>query len=152
MKAIELIIGKVWISYDDNGRKIGILQIQSDDTFIHLKNQGGKDEYTRDQVEQIFQLIQKDTKETESQLFGYPVRDHKIFHKDMIDELPCYKKTEISPVWIAAGYFGVLVGKVWQEKFCPKLSTLKEKEYVGPFKTKMEMKMATKKKNNEIDK
>ena len=80
---------------------------------------------------------------TETTIKGYPVDFDTPFvadEEDKISELPLFTKTKTSKVYHCAGYYCIKFPKGWTQSFSPKLSTLKKYEYIGPFKTEMEMK------------
>ena len=54
-------------------------------------------------------------------------------------DLPLFSKKESSEIYYCAGYYCLNFPKNWMPAFCPKLSTLKSYEYLGPFKTEFEM-------------
>jgi len=69
---------------------------------------------------------------------GYPIKHTKAF--DIKNEtFPSYAKVENSQTRFAAGYYGLLFPNGWAGAYCPKASTLNEIEWVGPFRTKLEM-------------
>lgn len=57
-------------------------------------------------------------------------------------ELPVYRRSSTSNTFYAAGYYGVRFPNGWVQSYCPKLATLKENEFIGPFTTKLEMQNA----------
>jgi hypothetical protein len=55
------------------------------------------------------------------------------------NKLPLYSKKASSEVYYSAGWYCLNFPKNWMQAFCPKLSTLEEYQYAGPFKTELEM-------------
>lgn len=78
---------------------------------------------------------------------GYPIKHNNAVPVDG-SELPTYKrgKTEHS-----AGYYGIKFNHGWVTSYCPKLTTLTENEYIGPFRTKLEMLNSIAQKKRAID-
>ena len=72
------------------------------------------------------------------EIAGYPVK-HDTIHDPQETPVPSYKKLANSDIRFAAGYYGVLFSNGWVAGFCPKLATLSQYKYIGPFKTKLEM-------------
>lgn len=72
------------------------------------------------------------------EIAGYPIK-HDTVHDPQETPVPNYKKSANSDIRFAAGYYGVLFSNGWVAGFCPKLTTLSQYEYIGPFKTKLEM-------------
>lgn len=52
--------------------------------------------------------------------------------------VPSYSKNENNKVRYAAGYWAFRYTTGWQMAWCPKIATLNELEYAGPFTHKME--------------
>lgn len=67
---------------------------------------------------------------------GYPIKHTAIVHIESSNGLPVYKKGNVT---FAAGYYGVKFDNGWSASYCPKLSTIDGNEYIGPFRTKLEM-------------
>lgn len=65
------------------------------------------------------------------------------------NNLPLFSKKSTSEVYYSAGYYCLNFPKNWMPAFCPKLSTLTTYEYLGPFKTEMEMKSVLTKSRRE---
>ena len=71
---------------------------------------------------------------------GYPVEfdnPNEVILKG--NKLPLFSKKATSEVYYSAGYYCLHFPKNWMPAFCPKLSTLETYEFVGPYKTEMEM-------------
>lgn len=74
---------------------------------------------------------------------GYPTCvDAPYPVDDDYNALPVFAKREGSTVAFCAGYYVVRSPKAWRQLFCPKLSTLETRPFVGPFKTPQAMKKA----------
>lgn len=67
---------------------------------------------------------------------GYPVKHPNMVAADTELDLPVYKRGKTEH---AAGYYGVKFAHGWVTSYCPKLTTLTSNEYIGPFRTKLEM-------------
>lgn len=78
---------------------------------------------------------------------GYPTK-HQSAHDVKMDEYPSYAKTQGSTNRFAAGYYGVRFSHGWVHSFCPKVTTLQENEWIGPFRTKIEMSNAITQRKN----
>ncbi len=71
---------------------------------------------------------------------GYPVdfdNPSEVLVKG--NKLPLFSKKSTSDVYYSAGYYCLNFPKNWMPAYCPKLSTLETYEYVGPFKSEIEM-------------
>lgn len=71
---------------------------------------------------------------------GYPVdfdNPHEVILKG--NTLPLFSKKSTSDVYYSAGYYCLHFPKNWMPAYCPKLSTLENYKYAGPFKSEVEM-------------
>lgn len=73
-------------------------------------------------------------------VLGYPA-NCKPFNPvwDVQNKLPLFTKNAKSRSLHAAGYYIIKFEHGWAQAFCPKLNTLTENEFQGPFKNKIEM-------------
>ena len=81
---------------------------------------------------------------------GYPVK-HPTWHNIVTEPVPSYTRTANSDTRYAAGYYALRFTNGWTQSFCPKLTTLSEYEYIGPFTTKLEMQHQISSKNKAIN-
>jgi len=136
---------------DEQQERIGLLSSNVKGQFT-LLSKGGKVRFaSKDEVEEFFEekdlfdkVVQPEIQTAKEHFIkGYPVDFDTPFEadaEDKISELPLFTKTKNSKVYHCAGYYCILFPKGWTHSFCPKKATLDKYEYVGPFKTKMEMK------------
>ena len=156
--ATEVIKDKLWITYDDQGNKSGMLKLDyaddGSDQYIFLPSNGDeKTVFSAGDARFIYNFKER-TVSTEFQkhVFGYPVIDTDAFQHQEMDNLPCFTKTLKSTVFFTAGYYGINFDNGgWMESFCPKFTTLKRYPFIGPFKSEVDMTIAItrKKRNNE---
>lgn len=77
----------------------------------------------------------------QQELEGFPIKHANVFNIEH-DPILTYTKLEHSQDRYAAGYFGIKFKENHQPSFCPRMSTLTSYEYIGPFKTTLEMQHA----------
>ena len=150
MVILKEITENSWlILSEDDQERIGLLS--SNPNGFVLLSKGGKVTFAeRSDVEEFFEekvfdkVIQPIAQQQKEHFVkGYPVDFDNPFEADAEDEiskLPLFTKTKVSKVYHCAGYYCILFPKGWTHSFCPKKATLDKYEYVGPFKTEMEMK------------
>lgn len=90
------------------------------------------------------------TEKEQGQCEGYPIK-HSTWYNVAKEPLPNYSRTENSAIKYAAGYYALKFPNGWSASFCPKLSTLAEYEYTGPFTTKIEMQSVISSKNKTLN-
>lgn len=88
-----------------------------------------------------FEEVEQDNEPEAGDINGYPIKHGSSF--DIKEErYPSYSKAEGSSMRFAAGYYGVLFAHGWVNSYCPKTTTLEENQWIGPFRTRLEMRNA----------
>ena len=145
IKTKQLLPDRFWI-IEHNGSKIGTIQRHDQNQFIVTGTDSSVATLSLEEIEEQFALfssnpIETITSKTEVQkdCYGYPTK-HTPYNSvyDVQHKLPLYSKSQNSNNMYAAGYYCVKFPKGWVKGFCPKLSTIAENEYRGPFKTVIE--------------
>lgn len=95
----------------------------------------------------IEQATQPDLEKEAATVNGYPIK-HDMFFDVSTDPVPNYTRTKNSSIRYAAGYYSLKFSNGWSPSFCPKLSTLSEYQYIGPYTTKLEMQNSISQKNS----
>lgn len=159
----ELTDNSWLVMIEQEQEKIGLLSVSQAGSYTLLSNNGKvwfanqqevRDFFEEDVFENILITITENEEAKDFFVKGYPVDFNNPFEadpEDQINDLPLYTKTKNSKVYHCAGYYCIRFPKGWTSSFSPKLSTLEKYEYVGPFKTEMEMKsnLSTLKKNTK---
>lgn len=78
---------------------------------------------------------------------GFPIK-HSTWFNIETEPVPSYTKTDTSLIRYAAGYYALQFPNGWTPAFCPKESTLTEYQFLGPFKSKLEMQNSISQKNS----
>jgi hypothetical protein len=94
----------------------------------------------------------EDDKEDEiGQINGYPIKHKAVFDVEEGD-IVTYSKTSKGKARFAAGYYALDFEHGWTGSYCPRTQTLDENQFIGPFRTKLEMQnaMAQKKRVSKI--
>jgi hypothetical protein len=146
IKAKPLLENRFWI-VEDEGVRIGTLS-KDGDGFVFSKRGEISFFHNENQLKKKFgkhfltaQIIQPSTAKTEQFVHGYPTRcDPFNSMFDIQRNLPLFTKSEKSKSVYCAGYYLIKFSVNWLKSFCPKLITLERNEYLGPFKTELEMK------------
>ena len=143
IKTKQLLPDRFWI-IEHNGSRIGTIQRHDQNQFIVTGTDSSIANLTLEEVEDTFNLFDsQDLIETKDdvnkEVYGYPAK-HTPYNAvfDVKHQLPLYSKSPNSDNMYAAGYYCVKFPKGWVKGFCPKLSTIAENEYQGPFKTVVE--------------
>jgi hypothetical protein len=82
----------------------------------------------------------KDEIKQEDSVQGYPTKC-PAFNPiwDIKRKIPVFTKRAKSSTLHAAGYYIINFDTGWVQSFCPKVSTLDQNQFKGPFKDKLEM-------------
>lgn len=127
--------------------KIGLLTEVRNEYILMSKGEKkkflNKKEVNRYFSEDVFQNLVTAEEEPKKDYYinGFPV-DFDNPNEVIItgNTLPIFSKKTTSDVYYSAGYYCLRFPKNWVPAYCPKLSTLQKYEYLGPFKTEIEMK------------
>ena len=147
IKAKPVLENKFWI-VEEEGVRVGTLT-KDDDNFL-LATKGTVSIYKDEkQLSRKFgknfltAKITTPENNTERSVHGYPTRSipcNSMY--DISRKLPLFTKSEKSKSVYCAGYYLVKFNVNWLKSFCPKLITIERNEYMGPYKTELEMKAA----------
>lgn len=144
--AKPILKDRFWI-VEDEGVRIGTLSKEEEGFLISQK--GKIDFYKNEnQLKKKFgkNFVIASIQDTSKKIYdvhGYPTKT--IPYNSMFDlqrQLPLFTKSEKSKSVYCAGYYLIKFNVNWLKSFCPKLITVERNEYVGPFKTEFEMKVA----------
>ena len=94
----------------------------------------------------------EDDKEDEiGQINGYPIKHKAVFDVEE-GNIVTYSKASKSKARFAAGYYALDFEHGWTGSYCPRTQTLEENQFIGPFRTKLEMQnaMAQKKRVSRV--
>lgn len=142
-QAKPILEGKFWI-VEDKGVKVGTLTLD-ENKYILSDRQGTHFFDSEKQLQKSLGKIKWDHKEiTESityEVHGFPT-SYQPFNPmyDVKRKLPLFSKSAKSKSLYCAGYYIIRFNVNWLKSFCPKLITIKNNDYRGPFKTEMEAK------------
>lgn len=148
IKAKPILDNKFWI-VEEEGERVGTLSREEENYVFssrgnvsffknesQLKKQFGKDFL-------VAKITSPQQEEVSNEVHGYPTRStpyNSMF--DINRKLPLFTKSEKSKSVYCAGYYLVKFNVNWLKSFCPKLITIERNEYMGPYKTELEMKLA----------
>ena len=145
---------KTWILLEDGERQSLVSQLADGSVMLF-----GKINHVYSSMHEFKQNFQKitieephtpETEKEQGNVEGFPVK-HATWYNTLKDPLPSYTRTENSQIRYAAGYYALKFPNGWSASFCPKLTTLSEHEYAGPFTTKIEMQLQISSKNKSIE-
>lgn len=157
IKAKTILKNKYWI-IEDNDVRIGTLSFNNDQYIFTNKSEvcvfnTENDLTNRFGVTVNWKLPEENQidKKENFDINGYPigVQPYKCMF-DIKRKISLFSKSEKSDSLYCAGYFILKFPKGWTKAFCPKLVTIEQYEYKGPFKTLIEMKQALAQANKQI--
>jgi len=156
IEAKTILKNKYWIIEDGNTR-LGTLSYDNDRYVFTNKNEICFFDNKKDLQNKFggsFSWKENDTVVIEKlesfDINGYPtgVKPYKCVY-DLKKKISLFSKSDKSESLYCAGYFILKFPKGWTKAFCPKLVTIEQYEYKGPFKTIVEMKQALSVANKE---
>lgn len=146
MNVKPVLEDKFWI-VEDEGIRVGTLT-KDEDKFIYTKK-GVVTFHSETQIKKEFgksfltaKITTPDLDEDTREIHGFPTKNkpyNSMF--DISRNLPLFTKSEKSKSVYCAGYYLIKFNKNWLKSFCPKLITLERNQYMGPYKTELEMKL-----------
>jgi len=150
---MKMIANNAWI-LTQNGTRLALISQQDDDTITVTGKLSKRHFPSLDALVEHIGDVEFETMEIEQDaeqgtINGFPIR-HNTFFNVVTDPIPSYTKAEKSSMRYAAGYYSIRFPQGWTPGFCPKLSTLSDYDYQGPFTTKLEMQHIISSKNREI--
>lgn len=153
IKATELT-PKSWLLSTVN-KRFGLLRKTENDEYVIIGgpysgkySQLGKLETALGQPIKFIKPIKEEEK---NPIFveGYPVKHEPIFLVESDSNYYVYAKKEGSQDQYGAGYFCIQFKGKWQGGYCPRIKTLFDHPWIGPFKTKLEMDHTIRIENNK---
>jgi hypothetical protein len=156
MFAKTIMPGKFWI-LEESGQKVGT--IHNGDNVFTLSFKGGIKRYndvkaleTELSVDLGTSAIEASIAMSNDNVDGFPTQWNTVYNKsskEVHETLPVFTKSEKSKSFHSAGYYGIKFPNGWTTSFCPRVNTLTSYEFIGPYKTEMEMTLAIQRKKNE---
>lgn len=147
VKTKQLLPNRFWI-IENNGVRIGTIQRHDENNFVVTGTDSTIAQLTKDEVNSQFHIFDaveviEPVKNIKKEVYGYPTK-HVPYNAvlDVKHKIPLYSKSENSSNMYAAGYYLVHFPKGWVKGFCPKMITISNNEFKGPFKTVMEQRQA----------
>ena len=150
LHAKPIIEEKFWIVEKD-GEKFATLR-KNDDLFVLSTSEGMQVFESKERLKQTFgpdffvlNIPAIADNDAVYEVHGFPTR--VVPYNAMFDvkrRLPLFYKSISSKSLYCAGYYIINFEKGWLRAFCPKLATLQQNNFQGPFRTKDDMKRALK--------
>lgn len=144
--AKPIIEDRFWI-VEHQGERVATLRKNENNRFVLSASAGVTTFNTADELKSHFgedffvaTIVSEATNASPMEVNGYPTKYPPVEPAfDVVRHLPLFKRCKNSKTLLCAGYYTVKFKHGWVTSFCPKLSTLLENEYRGPFKDKVEM-------------
>ena len=144
MIAKSVIANKFYIIEDTTG-KIGTARVSDDVVEVYNTEADTITTLSLVDFEKQFSIENQDrTKKTDyATVYGYPTNAFEVFNERTEGNLPVFTKKKTSSVEHAAGYYAFkFEQKGWTRSICPKLSTMQDYTWTGPYKTEEDMLLA----------
>ena len=139
--AKSVIKDKFWI-LEENAKRVGMMNFKDDNYVITLRR---KDYVAHDPKELKglgIEFVKRDYSHGgHLEVMGYPTDQEEVFNVKEIDGFPTFTKKASSKSTHVAGWYGLKFKNGWVCSLCPRLTTVKTNTYVGPYKTKMDLKV-----------
>ena len=149
MFRLKEVTDNSWLVQGDDNSYLGLLSEYNEQLTLIIQD-ADRNRATfasREEAEEMLgqgifdNTITVEERNKESYVNGYPVNYSEPHQIDSGDtDLPLYTKTPTSKVPYCAGHYIIHFPKNPLTAYCPKLATIEEHGFDGPFKTEMEMK------------
>ena len=155
MKAIPLTENS-WILYKKTDR-CGLMRSTENGKFSIIGGPFMGEYETIDDIQThtkekiVFEALKKEEEKEQHHIDDYPIRHVVIYDISSASKkvlYPTYTKRKGSNDTYAAGHYAICIGNNWVHKYCPRVKTLQEGKFYGPFKTKMEANHSIKMENS----
>lgn len=155
IRAKTILKNKYWI-LEEEGTKIGTLSFDNEKYIFSNKTETCFFEDEKELTQKFGRTFTWKDSETlvekieSHEINGYStgVKPYRCVY-DIKKKMSLFSKSEKSSSLYCAGYFILKFPKGWTKAFCPKLSTIEQYGYRGPYKTVLEMKQALSTANKE---
>lgn len=149
--AKSVIKDKFWILEED-AKRVGMMNFKDEKYTININRKDYVAQDATDLKKLGIEFVKRDLKHGgHLEVMGYPTDREEVFNVEEIDGLPTFTKKPESKSIHVAGWYGIRFKNGWVSTLCPRLTTIRTNTVVGPFKTKIDLKVVIgKKKDGEI--
>lgn len=146
--AKSVIKNKFWILEED-AKRVGMMNFKDNNYVITLRRKDYVVNNAKDLKKMGIEFIMRDLKHGgHLEVMGYPTDQEEVFNVSKKDGLPTFTKKAHSKSVHAAGWYGLKFKNGWVAVLCPRLTTLQNNTHVGPYKTKMDLKVVLQQKKD----
>ena len=147
--AKSVIKDKFWI-LEENSKRVGMMNFKDNNYSISLNRKdfvaSNHDELKKFGIEFVIRDL---THGGHLEVMGFPTDQERVFNVGEIDGYPVFTKKSESKSLHVAGWYGLKFKNGWVCSLCPRLSTINTNVHVGPFRTKMDLKLVLGQKKDE---
>lgn len=139
--AKSVIKDKFWI-LEENAKRVGMMNFKDDNYVITLRRKDYVAHDSKDLKTLGIEFVKRDLAHGgHLEVMGYPTDQEEVFNVKEIDGFPTFTKKSTSKSTHVAGWYGIKFKNGWVSTLCPRLTTVKTNTFVGPYKTKMDLKV-----------
>jgi hypothetical protein len=139
--AKSVIKDKFWI-LEENAKRVGMMNFKDDNYVINLNR---KDYVVHDNNELKtlgIEFVKRDyTHGGHLEVMGYPTDQEEVYNVKEVEGFPTFTKKAASKSTHVAGWYGIKFKNGWVCTLCPRLTTVQTNTFVGPYRTKMDLKV-----------
>ena len=151
--AKSVIKDKFWI-LEENAKRVGMMNFTGEKYSININRKDYEATDDKGLKKLGIEFVKRDLAHGgHLEVMGYPTDREEVFNISEIEGFPTFTKKADSKSIHVAGWYGIRFKNGWVTTLCPRLSTVKNNVHLGPFKTKMDLKVIInqQKDNNVID-
>lgn len=136
---------KFWILQRNDGVSVGTMRVEKDHVSVLLNEKPSQYATLNDAWKAlgiVDAVAPKSVTNHTKDVLGYPTDLEEVYNIRTEDNLPAYTKSKTSSIVHVAGWYGMHRNGLHAEAFCPKLNTLKNYPFIGPFKSQTDLRVA----------
>lgn len=149
--AKSVIKDKFWI-LEENAKRVGMMNFTNEHYSINM-NRKEFTATTKTELKKLgIEFVVRDLNHGgHLEVLGYPTDREEVYNVKTIDGYPTFTKKAESKSVHVAGWYGLKFKNGWVTVLCPRLSTLHNNTHIGPYKTKMDLKVVIGQQHDDDD-
>jgi|SaaInl5LU_22_DNA_1037371.scaffolds.fasta_scaffold01452_15 hypothetical protein len=144
--AKNILPEKFWIIENSDLKKLGTIQVGNQAVRVVIDGKNYVYSDFNSALDELSISTSEEPLSTESEKDSYNVNNYPVKNKpynityDAALGASTYTKSEKSTCYHAAGYYIIGFDFAWAQAYCPKVTTLKQNKFKGPYTSQIEMK------------
>jgi hypothetical protein len=149
--AKSVIKDKFWI-LEENAKRVGMMNFKDNKFSININRTDYEAKDNADLKKLGIEFVIRDFRHGgHLEVMGYPTDREEVYNVKEIEGYPTFTKKPESKSVHVSGWYGIKFKNGWVTTLCPRLSTVKNNVNVGPYKSKMDLKVVLGQQKDGLD-